>query len=47
VLEVSNLHNIVHPLFGVAGIAMAVASTPRCSCPEAHGAIYLLLWLCG
>ncbi|MEV6961677.1 DUF4383 domain-containing protein [Streptomyces sp. NPDC051207] len=45
--QVSILHNIVHLLFGIAGIAMArTASTAR-TFLIGGGAIYLVLWIYG
>lgn len=45
--EVSVLHNIVHLLFGVAGLVLA-RSVPRAQAfLVGGGAIYLLLWLYG
>ncbi|MFF9690825.1 DUF4383 domain-containing protein [Streptomyces sp. NPDC014623] len=47
VFQVSILHNIVHLLFGIAGIAMSrTASTAR-TYLLAGGAVYLVLWLYG
>ncbi|WP_069741307.1 DUF4383 domain-containing protein [Streptomyces sp. EN23] len=47
VFQVSILHNIVHLLFGVAGIAMARAAATARTYLLAGGAVYLLLWLYG
>ncbi|MFF2721534.1 DUF4383 domain-containing protein [Streptomyces sp. NPDC058011] len=47
VFQVSILHNIVHLLFGVAGIAMARAASTARTYLLAGGAVYLLLWLYG
>ena len=45
--QVSVLHNVVHLLFGVAGMALArTASTARAFL-VGGGAIYLVLWLYG
>jgi hypothetical protein len=47
IFQVSILHNIVHLLFGIAGIAMArTASTAR-TFLIGGGAIYLVLWVYG
>ncbi|GAA5117388.1 DUF4383 domain-containing protein [Alloalcanivorax gelatiniphagus] len=47
VFQVSILHNVVHLLFGAAGIALArTASTARAFL-IGGGAIYLVLWLYG
>jgi hypothetical protein len=47
VFQVSVLHNIVHLLFGVAGVAMArTASTARWFL-LGGGIVYLLLWIYG
>jgi uncharacterized protein DUF4383 len=47
VFEVSVLHNIVHLLFGLAGVVMA-RSAPRARLYLiGGGAIYLVLWLYG
>ncbi|GHH45580.1 DUF4383 domain-containing protein [Streptomyces candidus] len=45
--QVSILHNIVHLLFGVAGIAMARAAGTARTYLVGGGIIYLLLWLYG
>ncbi|WP_336317625.1 DUF4383 domain-containing protein [Streptomyces lavendofoliae] len=47
VFQVSILHNIVHLLFGVAGIAMARAASTARTFLIGGGAIYLVLWLYG
>lgn len=47
VFEVSILHNIVHLLFGVAGIVAARAATTARTYLVVGGAIYLVLWLYG
>jgi hypothetical protein len=47
IFEVSVLHNIVHLLFGVAGIAMARRSDTARLYLVGGGAIYLVLWLYG
>jgi hypothetical protein len=47
IFQVSILHNVVHLLFGVAGIALArTASTAR-SFLIGGGVVYLVLWLYG
>jgi len=45
--QVSILHNIVHLLFGVAGLAMARTARTAATYLLAGGAIYLVLWLYG
>ncbi|GGL02730.1 membrane protein [Sphaerisporangium melleum] len=47
VFEVSVLHNIVHLLFGVAGIALARTWQGARSFLLGGGAVYLVLWLYG
>nr|WP_242625361.1 DUF4383 domain-containing protein [Krasilnikovia cinnamomea] len=47
VFQVSVLHNIVHLLFGIAGIAMARRVDTARLYLIGGGAIYLLLWLYG
>jgi hypothetical protein len=47
VFQVSILHNIVHLLFGAAGIAMAREADNARLYLIGGGAIYLLLWLYG
>ncbi|MGN8131967.1 DUF4383 domain-containing protein [Paenarthrobacter sp. 22069] len=47
VFQVSILHNIVHLLFGIAGIAMARSAAASKNYLVAGGAIYLVLWLYG
>ena len=47
VFQVSILHNIVHLLFGVAGLAMARTVPGARSYLVGGGAIYLVLWLYG
>jgi len=47
VFQISVLHNIVHLLFGVAGIAMARAYDTARLYLIGGGAIYLVLWLYG
>ncbi|TDC34092.1 DUF4383 domain-containing protein [Micromonospora sp. KC213] len=45
--QVSILHNIVHLLFGVAGLALARSASGARSYLIGGGAIYLVLWLYG
>ena len=47
VFEVSVLHNIVHLLFGVAGLAMARRSDTAVTYLVGGGAIYFVLFLYG
>ncbi|MFD5328880.1 DUF4383 domain-containing protein [Streptomyces sp. NPDC127092] len=47
VFQVSVLHNIVHLLFGVAGIAMSRTAPTARSFLVGGGLIYLALWLYG
>jgi hypothetical protein len=47
VFEVSVLHNIVHLLFGLAGLAMARTVSGARTYLIGGGAIYLVLWLYG
>ncbi|GAA2937953.1 DUF4383 domain-containing protein [Streptomyces enissocaesilis] len=47
VFQVSVLHNIVHLLFGVAGVAMARAASTARTYLIGGGAVYLVLWLYG
>lgn len=47
VFQVSILHNVVHLLFGVAGLAMAKTWSGARSFLIGGGAIYLVLWLYG
>jgi hypothetical protein len=47
VFQVSILHNIIHLLFGIAGIAMARSADTARLYLIGGGAIYLLLWLYG
>jgi hypothetical protein len=47
VFQVSVLHNIVHLLFGVAGIAMARTDRMARVFLLGGGAVYLLLWIYG
>ena len=45
--QVSILHNIVHLLFGIAGLAMARTATGARNFLIVGGAVYLVLWLYG
>lgn len=47
IFQVSILHNIVHLLFGAAGLAMAKSFAGAKSFLIGGGAIYLVLWLYG
>ena len=47
VFQVSILHNIVHLLFGVAGIALARTAASARSFLIGGGVVYLVLWLYG
>lgn len=47
IFEVSILHNIVHLLFGVAGLAMARTWNNARAYLIGGGALYLVLWLYG
>jgi len=47
IFEVSVLHNIVHLLFGVAGIAMARTAPTATTYLVGGGVVYLVLWLYG
>jgi hypothetical protein len=47
IFQVSVLHNIVHLLFGVAGIAMARSWAGARSYLLGGGAVYVVLWLYG
>src|ERR687894_254209 len=47
VFQVSILHNIVHLLFGVAGLAMARTATGARNYLIGGGVIYAVLWLYG
>jgi len=47
VFQVSVLHNIVHLLFGVAGVVLARRSDTARTYLLVGGAIYLVLWLYG
>jgi hypothetical protein len=45
--EVSVLHNIVHGLFGLAGLALAGTASGARTYLVGGGAIYIALWLLG
>jgi hypothetical protein len=45
--QVSVLHNIVHLLFGLAGLALARTASGARNYLIAGGAVYLILWLYG
>ena len=45
--QVSILHNIVHLLFGLAGIAMARAASTARTFLIGGGVVYLVLWIYG
>jgi hypothetical protein len=47
VFQVSVLHNIVHLLFGAAGLALARTASGARSYLIGGGAVYLVLWLYG
>ena len=47
IFQVSILHNIVHLLFGVAGILMARTPGQARNYLIGGGAVYLVLWLYG
>ncbi|MFD3534870.1 DUF4383 domain-containing protein [Streptomyces sp. NPDC058664] len=47
VFQVSVLHNIVHLLFGIAGIVMARAAATARAYLVGGGVIYLVLWIYG
>jgi hypothetical protein len=47
VFQVSILHNIVHLLFGAAGIAMARSAAQSRNYLIGGGAVYLVLWIYG
>jgi hypothetical protein len=47
IFEVSVLHNIVHLLFGVAGLALARTPGGATAYLVVGGAVYLVLWLYG
>ncbi|MDN3296367.1 DUF4383 domain-containing protein [Streptomyces ficellus] len=47
IFQVSILHNIVHLLFGIAGIAMARTAPNARAYLIGGGAVYLVLWIYG
>ena len=47
IFQVSVLHNIVHGLFGLAGLALAATPSGARTYLIGGGAIYLALWLLG
>ena len=47
IFQVSILHNIVHLLFGVAGLAMAKSASGARAYLIGGGVIYLVLWIYG
>src|SRR5690606_18885293 len=47
IFQVSILHNIVHLLFGVAGLAMSRTAGAAYAFLIGGGVIYLLLWVYG
>lgn len=47
IFQVSILHNVVHLLFGVAGIALARTASSARAFLIGGGAVYLVLWLYG
>jgi hypothetical protein len=47
IFQVSILHNIVHLLFGLAGVAMAKTANGARTFLIGGGAIYLVLWIYG
>ncbi|MEU6389089.1 DUF4383 domain-containing protein [Streptomyces sp. NPDC046939] len=47
IFQVSILHNIVHLLFGIAGLALARSAGAARNYLVVGGAIYLVLWLYG
>lgn len=47
IFQVSILHNIVHLLFGVAGLAMARKASTAINYLIGGGVVYLLLWVYG
>jgi hypothetical protein len=47
IFQVSILHNIVHLLFGIAGLALARTASGARAFLLGGGAIYLVLWLYG
>ncbi|HET6860594.1 MAG TPA: DUF4383 domain-containing protein [Streptomyces sp.] len=47
IFQVSVLHNLVHLLFGVAGVALSRTASGSRSFLLVGGAVYLVLWLYG
>jgi hypothetical protein len=47
IFQVSILHNVVHLLFGVAGLALARSASTARAFLIGGGAVYLVLWLYG
>ena len=47
IFQVSILHNVVHLLFGVAGLALARSAATARSFLIGGGVVYLVLWLYG
>jgi hypothetical protein len=47
IFKVSVLHNIVHGLFGIAGLALAKTASGARTFLIGGGAIYIVLWLLG
>jgi hypothetical protein len=47
IFQVSILHNVVHLLFGVAGLAMARRADSAATYLVGGGVIYLVLWIYG
>ena len=47
IFQVSVLHNVVHLLFGVAGIALARTASSARAFLVGGGVVYLVLWLYG
>jgi hypothetical protein len=47
IFQVSVLHNIVHALFGVAGLSLAATASGARTFLLGGGAVYVALWLLG
>ena len=47
IFKVSILHNLVHGLFGIAGLALAKTASGARTFLVGGGAIYVVLWLLG
>ena len=47
IFQVSVLHNLVHVLFGIAGLALAATPSGSRTFLVGGGAIYLVLWIYG